>query len=76
MHIQGKVREPAEVHFGFGAVGADRASAGRYLATQQVRGEFDVEIPVSEFQLRGERGETTSAVDTNCGTPPDSRAPS
>ena len=60
--VQGHVAAATEIHFGIGAFGTHRASAGRFLTSQNVAGEFDVEIPVSQFRAFRSRGEETSPV--------------
>jgi hypothetical protein len=50
-----------EIHVGFGAFGTTRASSGRFLASRNVVGEFDVEIPVDQFQpFRGRSAEDSA----------------
>jgi hypothetical protein len=59
--VQGKVAVATEIHVGFGAFGTTRASAGRFLASRNVVGEFDVEIPVDQFQpFRGRSAEDSA----------------
>lgn len=60
--VQGKVAVATEIHVGFGAFGTTRASAGRFLASRNVAGEFDVEIPVDQFQPFRGRSAADSAI--------------
>ena len=60
--VQGKVAAATEIHVGFGAFGTTRASAGRFLASRNVAGEFDLEVPVDHFQPFRGRGGEDSAV--------------
>ena len=60
--VQGFVAEPTEIHVGFGAFGTTRASAGRFLASRHVEGEFEVEIPIEQFQSFRSRGGEDTAV--------------
>lgn len=62
LRVQGKVAVATEIHVGFGAFGTTRASAGRFLASRNVAGEFDVEIPVDQFQPFRGRSATDSAI--------------
>jgi len=47
---------------GIGAIGTTRASAGRFIASGDVAGEFDVEIPVDQFWPFWTRGGEQSAT--------------
>ncbi len=59
--VQGKVAVATEIHVGFGAFGTTRASAGRFLASRNVAGEFELEIPVDQFQpFRGSNAEDSA----------------
>lgn len=56
--VQGRVAVAAEIHVGFGAFGTTRASAGRFLNSRNVTGEFTLEIPIDQFQpFRGQWGD-------------------
>ena len=60
--VQGNVAAATEIHFGIGAFGTHRAGAGRFLTSQNVAGEFEVEIPVSQFRAFRSRGKETSPI--------------
>lgn len=60
--VQGKVLKPTELHIGFGALGTVRANAGRFLSSRNVEAEFDLHIPVHEFQSRSKRSRKSSAI--------------
>jgi hypothetical protein len=56
--VQGKVAAATEIHIGIGAFGTTRASAGRFITSRNVTGEFDLEIPVNQFRpFRGRGGD-------------------
>lgn len=57
-----KVSESTEIHIGIGAFGTTRASAGRFLASRNVVGEFDVEIPVAHLRPFRSRGGELSPI--------------
>ena len=60
--VRGEVETASELRFGVGAFGTTRASAGRFFASREVSGSFDVKIPVSQMQrLRG-RGNGLTAI--------------
>lgn len=60
--VRGEVATVTELRFGVGAFGTTRASAGRFIASREVSGSFDVKIPVSQMQrLRG-RGNGLTAI--------------
>ncbi|MCP4462776.1 MAG: FecR domain-containing protein [Planctomycetaceae bacterium] len=60
--VQGKVAVATEINIGFAAFGTTRASAGRFLASRNVTGKFDVEIPVQQFQPFRGRTAVDSAI--------------
>lgn len=60
--VQGKVAQSAEIHVGVGAFGTTQASAGRFLASCNVAGAFDVEIPIDQFKPFRSRGGESSPV--------------
>lgn len=60
--VQGKVSAATEIHVGIGAFGTTHASAGRFLASRNVAGEFDVEIPVDQFRPFRTRSRKLSAT--------------
>ena len=59
--IRGKVRGPAEIGFGFTGFDPESQSSMRYQMTRRIEGEFDVEIPLSEFLSIKDRSSATSA---------------
>ncbi len=60
--IQGRVEKPDEVTFGLGAANRDRSLRDRFMASRQVEADFDIEIPVAEFQQHGRGDDAVSAV--------------
>jgi len=60
--IQGRVENPGEVTFGLGAANRDRSIRDRFMASRQVESDFDIEIPVAEFQQRRRGDNAVSAV--------------
>ena len=60
--VQGKVAAATEIHVGIGAFGTTRASAGRFITSRNVAGEFDLEVPASQFRPFRGRGGDFSAI--------------
>ena len=59
--IQGRVKNPGKVTFGLSAANRDRSIRGEFSASRQVESNFDIEIPVAEFQPFP-RGDAVSAA--------------
>ena len=60
--VRGTVKQSTEIHVGVGAFGTTQANAGRFLASRNVAGAFDVEIPIDQFQPFRSRGGESSPV--------------
>lgn len=60
--VRGTVKQSTEIHVGVGAFGTTQANAGRFLASRNVTGAFDVEIPIDQFQPFRSRGGESSPV--------------
>ncbi|MDG2223325.1 MAG: FecR domain-containing protein [Rubripirellula sp.] len=60
--VQVRVATATKLNFGVGALGTTRANAGRFRASREVAGYFDVKIPVSELQLLRGRGKNIEAT--------------
>ena len=60
--VQGNVATVTQLSIGVGAFGTTRASAGRFIASREVAGNFDVEIPVSQMRLLRGRGSDLTAI--------------
>ena len=63
--IQGKVVQPCDVLFGFSAANRDKTINGEFAARRRIESNFEVEIPVAEFQhdLSGGRAVSAEQLD-------------
>jgi len=54
--IRGRVQSPATVLLGFSALDSDQTSGARYLIRRRVTGEFNLELPLDDFQVSTRTG--------------------
>jgi len=60
--VQGRVDKATEIHVGIGAFGTTQARAESFMTSQEVDGEFDLQIPASQFRIRRTRAGGSSPV--------------